>query len=439
MKKRVISALLLSAVMLTFSSCGASGGTNSGDAPMTTAGGTKNGIAEGAPASDAPSYDESYDAGEYRYDDSFSGDESIVGDYSEKSGSPFIRDKEQRRAGVLTGGEWRDNKEFSLWRHIFDLRDDWADTAETWKLSTTDRVYVKVQDANGEPASGMTVKLSGNKTILWEAVSDSRGDAFLFPWLYSSDDNKTVPDEIIVESADGRAVRTELPAKRDDPDAPIVMTVPDSAPMRTKLDLMLMMDTTGSMGDELLYLKTELSNVIDRVKGSTGADVQLSVNFYRDTEDDYVVRDFGFTPNISIAIDHLNDQRASGGGDYPEAVTTALDNGLYKHQWRDDSEKIMLLVLDAPPHYSDGIEYLKPLMTKAAQMGVRIIPVASSGVDTDTEFICRCLAMTTGGTYTFLTDDSGVGNSHLEPTIGSYEVEKLNDMLVRIIKGYFER
>ncbi|MBR5089579.1 MAG: hypothetical protein IK093_09125, partial [Ruminiclostridium sp.] len=75
----------------------------------------------------------------------------------------------------------------------------------------------------------------------------------------------------------------------------------------------------------------------------------------------------------------------------------------------------------------------------AAKLGIRIIPVASSGVDTDTEFLCRCMAMATGGTYTFLTDDSGVGYSHLEPTIGNYEVEKLNDMLVRIITDYFSQ
>ncbi|MDE7233584.1 MAG: hypothetical protein K2N29_00810, partial [Ruminiclostridium sp.] len=60
----------------------------------------------------------------------------------------------------------------------------------------------------------------------------------------------------------------------------------------------------------------------------------------------------------------------------------------------------------------------------------------SSGVDTETEFLCRSFAAATGGTYTFLTDHSGIGGSHHEPTIGYYQVEKLNDMLVRIIEGY---
>ena len=71
-----------------------------------------------------------------------------------------------------------------------------------------------------------------------------------------------------------------------------------------------------------------------------------------------------------------------------------------------------------------------------AAEGVRLIPVASSGVNTETEFLLRSWAVMTGGTYTFLTDHSGVGNSHLEPTVGEYEVEKLNDLMVRLLMEY---
>ena len=64
---------------------------------------------------------------------------------------------------------------------------------------------------------------------------------------------------------------------------------------------------------------------------------------------------------------------------------------------------------------------------------MRIIPVAASGVDKETEFLLRFLDVATGGTYVFLTDDSGIGGSHIEPTVGPYEVELLNDLLVRLI------
>ena len=45
----------------------------------------------------------------------------------------------------------------------------------------------------------------------------------------------------------------------------------------------------------------------------------------------------------------------------------------------------------------------------------------------------RELALLTNGTSFFLTDDSGIGDTHLKPTTDSLKVEHLNDMLVRTI------
>lgn len=59
--------------------------------------------------------------------------------------------------------------------------------------------------------------------------------------------------------------------------------------------------------------------------------------------------------------------------------------------------------------------------------------MAASGIDKETAFLLRNLGIATGGTYTFLTDHSGIGNPHLEPTIGGYQVELLNHLLVRVI------
>jgi hypothetical protein len=46
------------------------------------------------------------------------------------------------------------------------------------------------------------------------------------------------------------------------------------------------------------------------------------------------------------------------------------------------------------------------------------------------------MALMTGGKYVFLTDDSAVGESHEEPDIAGYTVEKLNDLMVREIRSY---
>ncbi len=48
------------------------------------------------------------------------------------------------------------------------------------------------------------------------------------------------------------------------------------------------------------------------------------------------------------------------------------------------------------------------------------------------------MAMFTDGTYTFITNHSGIGNDHLTPTIGEYQVELLNDLIVRLVTKYTE-
>ena len=40
------------------------------------------------------------------------------------------------------------------------------------------------------------------------------------------------------------------------------------------------------------------------------------------------------------------------------------------------------------------------------------------------------------GFAVFLTDDSGVGGDHIEPSVGDFQVEPLNDLLVRLIAKY---
>ena len=45
----------------------------------------------------------------------------------------------------------------------------------------------------------------------------------------------------------------------------------------------------------------------------------------------------------------------------------------------------------------------------------------------------RSCAMLTGGQFLFLTDDAGVGNSHAEPHIPFYHVQKLDRLMIRMI------
>jgi hypothetical protein len=95
------------------------------------------------------------------------------------------------------------------------------------------------------------------------------------------------------------------------------------------------------------------------------------------------------------------------------------------------------VVLDAPPHYSEAtIKKLQLLGRQAAEKGIRIIPLAASGIDKSTEYLMRALALETNGTYLTLTNHSGIGENHISPSAESSKVEILNELLLRIIQQF---
>ena len=334
------------------------------------------------------------------------------------------------QSGLLTGGEWNDNAHWADWKALYTSHSDWEGYKSDWRIKAVNRLAVKVQNEKGEPVEGAEVIVSN-----WmKAITDNKGMAYLF--------GEGDPSSLEVRG-NGDVGVTKSYSWSDDTYKDMTETVTltgSTSAISKKLDLMIMCDTTGSMSDELEYLKAELSDIVKKIKSdNANIPTRVSVNFYRDTEDEYEVRQFPFSENIDYVVKAIGEQSAAGGGDFPEAVHTALDSAVNKHEWNEDSVKIMFLVLDAPPH-SDAqiIDSVNAYVTKAAEMGIRIIPIASSGIDKSTEYLLRTMAFTTGGTYTFLTSDSGIGGEHIKPTVGAFNVEKLGDMMVRIVNGYLE-
>ena len=344
----------------------------------------------------------------------------------------------QISAGMLTAGEWNDNKNFDFLKSLIADGQNYrySDFFTNWSLSPFSRLVIccKCGDTPVQNAKVTVYDMNGN--AIWAGVTDYEGNAYAY---YALTDAASNPLPSSIKAEYNGSVK-EQPVMKDDLRDPAVTYVEfDSIQQLPKtLDLMFTVDTTGSMGDEIYYLQKELENVIKRVQNdSENIPVRLSVNFYRDLGDEYVVRPYEFSTDINTQLAYLNKEYAAGGGDFEEAVEKALASSVNDHSWDENIIKLMFLVLDAPPHNTrENKEILLETITKASEMGIRIIPVASSGIDKDTEFLLRAFAMATGGTYTFLTDDSGIGGSHLEPTVGEYTVEHLNDLLVRLIEQY---
>lgn len=202
-----------------------------------------------------------------------------------------------------------------------------------------------------------------------------------------------------------------------------------------KLDISLIVDTTGSMGDEMTYLQTEFDAMSQQIEAQfPGSQQRWSLVVYRDEGDEYVTRWFDFRSDPADFRTHLAAQSANGGGDFPEAPDAAL-GVMNQLAWRTDADtaRLAFWVADAP-HHEENADVLAAGVLNAQALGIHLYPVASSGVDELTELSMRSAAQLTYGRYIFLTDDSGVGGAHKEPTIPCYFVTQLDHAIMRMVE-----
>lgn len=352
---------------------------------------------------------------------------------------------EQAEAGKVTAGEWRDLDNWLFWSNLMNTNADFALYSDYWSLYTNNRVAVRVTAEDGTPQRDVPVRLvrlpqegSDTPTVLYQARTDNRGETNLWVGL--------TQHQSAVDSATLQLIVNDV-----DCPSPVCVThwgdsvkwnvCTTSVVPTTDIDIAFIVDATGSMYDEIDFLKADLTNIINAVaQANTSATIRTAALFYRDEGDEYLSRESDFSSDLSVTTAFIAKQQADGGGDYPEAVHTALENGLQKLSWRESNcIRLAFMLLDAPPHHNDGvISSLKTTIPQYAQHGIRIIPIAASGVDKPTEFFLRFTAMATDGTYVFITNHSGIGDSHIEASVGEYQVELLNELIIRLINQYME-
>lgn len=338
---------------------------------------------------------------------------------------------------TITAAAWNDNDNYAFWKGLLTYSE--TDQQRLFAgalpldgtlkaMSLDERVEVTVKQGERAVAGAKVELVSANGDSVFNAVTDMNGKAYVFGKLDGAKVKATSGDF----SAEGEI--TEGAAQVD---------LSGSIEKANVIDIMFLTDTTGSMGDELEFLKVEIDDVIKRIAAANeGAVINLSLMFYRDIGDEYVTRCFDFLnisdgDNLKTQLNNLSKQSANGGGDTPEAVDQALAEAVAKQWSSGTSTKLLFHVLDAPLHdESAKIANFAAAVNTAAKTGIRIIPIIASGMDKIGEYTMRQAALRTGGTYVFITDDSGYGNTHSVPTVGEHTVEYLNSLLVRLTTEY---
>lgn len=334
------------------------------------------------------------------------------------------------KTGVITAGDIDDALNMSAFQHYLKK----ARRATKLPNANLSRpVMLRLTGDFGKPAPGVRVTLRkpGATEPFYDGYSGVNGDITVFPAVYGAGNLRKVELRAFPQGQ-GQVFVQDIASTG----ARKTVALPFAGDWKPAfLDLAFVVDTTGSMADELQWLTRELRGIVQAAKRSApGVDIRYGLIVYRDHGDDYVVKNYGFTNRQSEMQAWLRNQSATGGGDYPEAAAAALAAGADLNWRRGKGERLMFHIADAPPHAEDARAYLAAAH-EAARNNVQIFGLGASGVAAESEYLMRQAAVQTNGRYLFLTDDSGVGHGHAEPTISCYQVSKLSNLMVRVLRS----
>ena len=345
-----------------------------------------------------------------------------------------------RPTEVVSAGRVDDNAAFSEYL---------AYRARTANLNPRDRdsaerYRVEVRDAGGRPAIDAEVALSwpGAAQSLRFARTDGAGQVWLHPRALLEPGllARLSTLEVQVRSRAGEVQRAPL-QRGQKPAVQLQLRNPEPPVARAPLDLVFLVDATGSMADEIHKLRDSLRTIADRVGAlPSQPDLCWGMVAYRDRGDAFLTRTHDLTDDLGAFQQSLSRLQAAGGGDYPEALNEALDETVHRISWRGaGTSRLVVLVADAPPHLDRGGPYHDEAAAAALARGIKLHAVGASGLDKQGEAIFRQLAQSTGGRFVFLTyrdanrPSSGPGNQTTHD-VRDYSVDTLDELIVRLVR-----
>lgn len=176
---------------------------------------------------------------------------------------------------------------------------------------------------------------------------------------------------------------------------------------RPQVDVVFVLDATGSMADEIDVVKSQIRGMMDKVQsGQPKPYVRFGLVAFRDRGDEYVTRSQPLTDDIQVIQRELDGVVADGGGDTPEAVNQALHAGLQEMNWNYDqkTKRVLFLIGDAAPHmdYADDYDYRTELAF-AHDKGIKVHAWGCSGIQDSGEKEFKEIAGIGSGDFQFLT------------------------------------
>lgn len=335
----------------------------------------------------------------------------------------------------LTAGQVDDNAKFQ--EYLEYLREHRSEYAT--QMDVSQRLFLRVVDGEQRPVAGARVQLYDGQRLLYDGQTVSDGRVLFFPSLVGASQVQALR---AVVSRGNSAVEANVNVAGPEQTISMPDLKDNTGPVA--LDLVFLLDATGSMGDEIAEIKATVGSIAQRIEQLPGSSApRFGLVAFRDLGDDYLTRRWDFTSDIGQFAANLSNVSAGGGGDVPEAVNAGLHDAINLPGWADNSTgqhlRMIVLVGDAPPHLDYPNDYAYPdLLQQAVAKGIKIFPIGASNLDSGGEYIFRQFAQFTQGQFVFLTYANGVsgapGASTTHDVPSDFTVQNLDSLVVRLVQ-----
>ena len=342
---------------------------------------------------------------------------------------------------ALKAGTTDDNADFDGWLSYvseWGARGDisgWADS-----LDVSGRRHVQVLDARGRPVPDARVSIMDptSERVVWAGRGYGDGRVPMYPQLKVPGRAIDIAGDApaggwLVQAAtsDGAVRTVRWDGQGEELDV-VVDTDGLKAGAPVPVDVCFIIDTTGSMGDEISRIKSTLLSVTDKLRADAaqGVDLRYGAVLYRDIGDEYVTRRHAFTADLEGFDSALKTISAAGGGDGPESLNQGLAVGVAGMDWREGAARVAFVIADAPPHmdYQEDVTYGRAAAA-AAHRGIRVHTVAASGLDDRGSYAFRQVAQLTRGQFIYIEYGSSSASAADHGVAGPTASNNLDDIV----------
>jgi hypothetical protein len=296
----------------------------------------------------------------------------------------------------VRAGEWDDNanyREFEKWIA--------GEPVSFHNVDVSDRRFLVVRDSEGHGVPRCRVVVNDDDKRQATLTTVASGHAILFPRAEglrgdhlvataTCDGNTASRASFSLADADDGVVTLDLATKR-------------ALPATRAIDVGFILDTTGSMSEEISSVKATIEKVTASL-GDEKVNVRVGMVAFKDRGDEYVTKTFALTTD-TLGFEHqVEDIFASGGGDTAESVNAGVHAAVTGLDWSEGAvARFAFLVGDAPPHldYEQDADYATD-MKDAAHRGIQLFTIAASGMDEQGQVVWRQIAQYTGATNMFV-------------------------------------